>query len=62
MAQRFNDRVQKATEEAQSQMRQELEANLTAKLTAQLKDEWNQKEATPKKEFDVQKFAMKKNF
>ena len=53
MAKRFNESVQKAAEEARSQMRQELEADLTAKLTSQLKDEWNQKEATLKKEFDV---------
>uniref|UniRef100_A0A7C9ALI8 Uncharacterized protein n=1 Tax=Opuntia streptacantha TaxID=393608 RepID=A0A7C9ALI8_OPUST len=46
LAQRFNESVQKAAEDARIQMRQELEADLTAKLTAQLKDEWNQKEAT----------------
>uniref|UniRef100_A0A7C9AMJ5 Uncharacterized protein n=1 Tax=Opuntia streptacantha TaxID=393608 RepID=A0A7C9AMJ5_OPUST len=60
LAQRFNESVQKAAEDARIQMRQELEADLTVKLTAQLKDEWNQKEATLKKEFDVEKTAMKK--
>ena len=60
MVQWFNESVQKATEDARIQMRQELEVDLTVKLTAQLKDEWNQKEATLKKEFDVEKAAMKK--
>ena len=39
MAQRFNESVQKAAEDARLQMRQELEADLMAKLTTQLKDE-----------------------
>jgi len=58
--QRLNESVHKATEEAQAQMRQELEADLTAKLKAQFNNEWYQKEANMKKEFDVEKAAMKK--
>jgi len=60
MGQRLNESVHKATEEARAQMRQELEADLTAKLRAQFNDVWNQKEATLKKEFSVEKAAMKK--
>jgi len=56
----LNESVHKAAEEARAQMRQELEVDLTAKLRAQFKDEWNQKEATLQKEFDVEKAAMKK--
>jgi len=41
-------------------MHQKIKADLTAKRTAQFKDEWNQKEASLKKEFAVEKAAMKK--
>ena len=41
-------------------MRHEIEADLTVKLRAQFNDEWNHKEATLKKEFEVEKTDMKK--
>ena len=61
MAQRLNESVYKAEEEAQAQeMRQKIEADLTAKPTAQFNNEWNQRKAFLKKEFTVEKTAMKR--
>ena len=60
MAQRFNESVQKAAEDARAQMRQELEVALKEQLRAEMKDEIDTREATMKKQFDVEKTALKK--
>ena len=61
MVQRLNESVYKAAEEAPSrEMRQTIKVDVTAKLIAQFTDEQNQKEAILKKEFAVEKAAMKK--
>jgi len=61
MAQQLNESVYKAAEGARAQeMLWKIKADLTAKLITQFKDEWNRKEESLKKEFVVEKAAIKK--